>query len=118
MNVIVSVLKTPERVVIQFDISNNNNVNRSVSSLVIRLAGPFPYSSNKVMSYKYKSTMIENGEEVPLPVADSVVNLSDIAKVIRSGRVFNQVFPKVMEDVSVGKKAEIPVVDLVSATTY
>lgn len=59
--------------------------------------------------------MIKNDQEVPLPVADSVVNITDIAKVTRSGRVFSTVFPKTVEDVSAGKKAEIPAFDPVSA---
>ncbi|KAI5445087.1 hypothetical protein KIW84_013370 [Lathyrus oleraceus] len=64
---------------------------------------------------QYNGTMIKNGQEVPLPVADSVVNIVYITRVTRSGGVFSQVFPKIVEDVSVGKKAEIPVVDPVSA---
>ena len=51
VNGIVPIFKTPERVVIQFDRSNINNVNRLVSPLVIRLAGPVPYSPNKVVPY-------------------------------------------------------------------
>ena len=54
--------------------------------------------------------------EVPLPVADSVVNIADIVKVTRSGRVFSPVFPKVVEDVSVNKKTDISVVNLVNAS--
>ncbi|KAI5441032.1 hypothetical protein KIW84_010477 [Lathyrus oleraceus] len=88
------VIKTPEWVVIQFDSSNNNNVNRSVSSLVIRLAGHIPYAYDKVVPYKYNATMIKNGQEVPLPVARSVVNITDITKVTHSGRVFSSVFLK------------------------
>ncbi|KAI5436589.1 hypothetical protein KIW84_022915 [Lathyrus oleraceus] len=81
VNVIVLVFKIPERVVIQFDSSNNNNnVNRSVSTLVIVLAGPVSYASNKVVPYQYNATMVENGPEVPLLVADSMVNIVDIAK--------------------------------------
>ena len=73
--------------------------------------GLVPYSSDKDVPYKYNVTMIENGQEVPLPVAYSVVDIADVAKVTRSGRVFSLVFLKVVEDVSVGKKAEIPAVD-------
>ncbi|KAI5409734.1 hypothetical protein KIW84_055257 [Lathyrus oleraceus] len=118
VNVIVSVFKPPKRVVIQFDSRNNNNVNRLVSPLVTRLAGPVPYSSDKVVPYKYNSTMIDNGQEVPLPVANSMVNIVDVVKVTHSGRVFTPVFSKVVEEVSVGKKAEIPTVDPISAQTY
>ncbi|KAI5441574.1 hypothetical protein KIW84_010880 [Lathyrus oleraceus] len=49
VNVIVPVFKQQERLVIQYDSSNNKNVSqRSVSPLVIWLAGPVPYSSDKV----------------------------------------------------------------------
>ncbi|KAI5440505.1 hypothetical protein KIW84_010111 [Lathyrus oleraceus] len=105
VNVIVPMFKTPERVVIQFDSINNNNVNTSVSPLVIRLVIPIPYASDKAMPYQYNATMIENDQEVPLPVADSMVNIADIAKVTRSGLVFSSVFPKVVDDVSLSKKA-------------
>lgn len=67
------------------------------------------------MPYKYNATMIEKGQEVPLPVADLVVSIADVVKVTRSGRMFSPVFPKVVEDVFVGKKAEIPPVDPMSA---
>lgn len=65
VNVTVLVFKTLERVVIQFDSSKRDN--RLVSLLVIWLAGPIPYASNKDAPYKYNATMIENGQEVPLP---------------------------------------------------
>lgn len=115
MNVIVHVFKTPERVVIQFD-SSNKKENKSVLLLVIWLAGPIPYSSDKVVSYKYNATMIENGQEIPFPIVDSVVSVVDIVKVTRSGRVFNSVFLKIVEDVSVGEKEEVPTVDPISVT--
>ncbi|KAI5436104.1 hypothetical protein KIW84_022520 [Lathyrus oleraceus] len=57
-------------------------------SLVIRLAGPIPYASDKFVPYQHNATMVENGQEIPLPVASSVVNIVDIAKVTHSGRVF------------------------------
>lgn len=60
VNVIVPVFKTPERVIIQYNSSNNNSVNISVSPLVIRLAGPAPYTSDKIVPYQYNATMVEN----------------------------------------------------------
>ncbi|KAI5428337.1 hypothetical protein KIW84_033364 [Lathyrus oleraceus] len=99
VNVIVPVFKTPERVVIQFDSSSNNNTNRSISPLVIRLAGPVPYASDKTVPYQYNATMIENDQEVPLPVVDSVVNITNTRKVTHSGRVFSSVFPKVFDHI-------------------
>ena len=60
--------------------------------------------------------MVENGQEVHLPVADSMVSIADIAKVTRSGRVFGLVFLKEVEDVSISKKAAIPIVNPVSSS--
>ncbi|KAI5430266.1 hypothetical protein KIW84_034736, partial [Lathyrus oleraceus] len=88
--------KTFERVVIQFDSNNNKNVNKSVSLLVIRLVGLVPYSSDKVVPYKYNATMIENGQDVPLPAASSVVSISNVVKVTHSGRVFGHVPPRIV----------------------
>ena len=117
VNVIVPIFKQQERLVIQYDSNNNNNVNqRSVSSLVIRLAGPIPYSSDKAILYQYNATMIKNGQEVLLPTTSSVVSIADVTKVTRSGRVFGPVFPENKEETSVGKKVEMPNVDPVSCS--
>ncbi|KAI5436308.1 hypothetical protein KIW84_022687 [Lathyrus oleraceus] len=60
--------------------------------------------------------MVENGQDVPLPATNYFVNIADIAKVTHSGRVFGPVFPKeVTKDVFVGKKAEVPAVNPISA---
>ncbi|KAI5394773.1 hypothetical protein KIW84_061406 [Lathyrus oleraceus] len=97
--------------------SNSNNVsNRLVSPLVIWLAGPVPYSSNKVVSYQYNATMIEGGQEVPLPTTSFVVSIADVTKVTRSGRVFGPVFPKDKEESIMSKKVEVPVVDPVGVS--
>ncbi|KAI5440099.1 hypothetical protein KIW84_025451 [Lathyrus oleraceus] len=86
VNVIILVFTTPERVVIQFDSSNSNSVNRS------------------------------NGQEVSFPMTNFVVNIVDIAKMIRSGRVFGPIFPKDgVKDVSIGKKVDVPVLNPVGA---
>ncbi|KAI5387084.1 hypothetical protein KIW84_073296 [Lathyrus oleraceus] len=60
VNMIVRVFKNPERVVIQYDSSNSNYISqRSVSPLVIRLASPVLYSSDKVVPYQYNATMLK-----------------------------------------------------------
>lgn len=59
--------------------------------------------------------MVENGQEVPLPITNFMVNIVDIAKVTRSGRVFGLVFLKEVEDVSASKKVDVPVENPVSA---
>ncbi|KAI5438116.1 hypothetical protein KIW84_024020 [Lathyrus oleraceus] len=70
----------------------------------------------KLMDENYNATMLENGQEVLLPTTNSIVNIVDIAKVTRSGRVFEPVFLKeVIEDVSVGKKVDVSAVKSVSA---
>ncbi|KAI5441687.1 hypothetical protein KIW84_010944 [Lathyrus oleraceus] len=117
VNVIVPVFRTPERVVIRYDSSNNNIVNnRSVSPLVIRLTSPISYAFDKVVPYQHNATMLENCQEVPLPTTSSVVSITDVTKVTRSGRVFGPVFPKNVEDLSVSKKVDAHVVDSVSAS--
>ncbi|KAI5436551.1 hypothetical protein KIW84_022883 [Lathyrus oleraceus] len=116
VNVIVPVFKTLEWVVIQFDTSNSNNINKSVSSLVIWLTGPVSYASDRAISNQYNATMLENGQEVPLPMTNSVVKIADIEKVTRNSHVFGHVFPEeVIEDVSVGKKVDVPAMNPVSA---
>lgn len=69
------------------------------------------------MPYKYDATMIKDWQEAPLSATSSVVNIADVVKVTRSGRVFSPVSSKVMENVIVGKKAEavVPVVDPVNS---
>ncbi|KAI5401542.1 hypothetical protein KIW84_066134 [Lathyrus oleraceus] len=105
VNMIIPVFKTPEHVVFQFDSNNSNNFNRSVSSLVIRLVGPVSYASDRAVLYQYNATMLENGQEVPLPTTNSVVNIADVSKVTRSGHVLGPVFPKDIEDV--GKRMSL-----------
>ncbi|KAI5436089.1 hypothetical protein KIW84_022510 [Lathyrus oleraceus] len=111
VNVIVPVFKQQERLAIQYDSSNIKNVSGSISPLVIRLAGPVPYSSDKVVPYQYNATMIENGQEVSLPTTSSVVSIADVTKMTRSGRVFGPVFPENKEEISVSKKTEVSNVD-------
>ncbi|XP_050915376.1 uncharacterized protein LOC127130403 [Lathyrus oleraceus] len=61
--------------------------------------GPVPYAFDKVVPYKYNATIIENGQEVHLPAANSVVSVPYVVKVTHNGRVFGPVPPKVVEDV-------------------
>lgn len=61
--------------------------------------------------------MIENGKEVPLPATNSMVRIADVVKVTRNCRVIGLVSLKIVEDVLVGKKEEVPTVDPVSGTT-
>ncbi|KAI5400195.1 hypothetical protein KIW84_065209 [Lathyrus oleraceus] len=76
-------------------------------------AGLVPYSSDKAIPYQYNATMLKNGQEVPFPTTSSVVSILDVTKVTRSGRVF---WPVVPEETTVGKKVEIPNVDLVGCS--
>jgi hypothetical protein len=47
-----------------------------------------PYSSDKVVPYRYNVVALEDGKEVPLP-STSVVNIADVSGLTRSGRVFS-----------------------------
>ncbi|KAI5395580.1 hypothetical protein KIW84_061942 [Lathyrus oleraceus] len=115
VNVIVPVFNNPERVVIQYDSSNSNNISqRSVSPLFIRLAGPVPYASDRDVPYQYNATMVKDGKEVPLPITNSIMSIADVTKVTRSGREFGPVFPKNMEESTVSKKVQVPATDPVS----
>ncbi|XP_050897114.1 pentatricopeptide repeat-containing protein At5g18475-like [Lathyrus oleraceus] len=87
VNVIVLVFKTPERVVIQYDSSKKDNKSVSVSYTV------------------------------PLPAANSMVSIADVVKVTRSGCVFDLVSPKVVEDVTMCNKEDVPTIDPVNALT-
>ncbi|KAI5428964.1 hypothetical protein KIW84_033817 [Lathyrus oleraceus] len=92
-----------------------NMVDHCPGNFRVFRSGPVLYSSDKVVPYKYNATMIENGQDIPLPTANSVVSIAYVVKVTRSGRVFGPVSPKVMEDVS--KKADVHLVNLVNAPT-
>ncbi|KAI5385546.1 hypothetical protein KIW84_072228 [Lathyrus oleraceus] len=83
----------PEPVVVRYDGSK-----KKVSPyLIIKLVGPVPDSSDRVVPYRYNAVALENGKEVSLP-STSVVSISDISGVTRSGRVFSAP-PKPHEDV-------------------
>ncbi|KAI5444277.1 hypothetical protein KIW84_012779 [Lathyrus oleraceus] len=76
--------KTHEQVVIQYDNIKISDI--SVFLLVIRLADPIPYASDKAVPYKYSATMIKDGQEVPLPAGNSVVSIADVVKSGESSR--------------------------------
>ncbi|KAI5431301.1 hypothetical protein KIW84_035467 [Lathyrus oleraceus] len=93
VNVISPVFKLPEPVVIRYDGSKPN-----VSpSLVIKPADPVPYSSDKVIPFRYNPVVVEDGKEVPLP-STFVVNIADVSGLTRSGRVFSAPKPHVASD--------------------
>ncbi|XP_050897058.1 uncharacterized protein LOC127103860 [Lathyrus oleraceus] len=73
------------------------------------LPAQVPHTFDKYAPYKYNATMIKDGQDVPLPASTLVVSIADVVKVTRSGRVFIPVFPKVVENVVVGNKAEVVV---------
>lgn len=61
MSVIVPHFNIPEPIVIAY-----NSQKFFVSTLVIFLAGPTPYESDKDVPYKYNVTMLDDGKEVPI----------------------------------------------------
>ncbi|XP_050889075.1 uncharacterized protein LOC127094261 [Lathyrus oleraceus] len=97
VNVIVPQFNESESIQITYDSRKT-----SVTPLVINLPDPVPYQSDKVVPYKYNATMTENGKDVPLP---SIVNVADVSRVTRSGRIF----AKRTEDVAAGKQAHVEV---------
>ena len=89
VNVIVPRFNLSEPVVIACD-----GQKTVVSPLVIHLEGPTRYESDKVMSYKYNATMMEDGKEGHIPAFSSIVNTVDVSGVTRSGQVFAAAAPK------------------------
>ena len=81
-----------------------NSGESTTTPLVISLPGPMPYASLKAVPYKYSATMLEGGQEVPLPSltpAISVDNIASDGKVLRNGRVIPTLFAKKVNDPAV-----------------
>src|SRR4051812_32372227 len=89
VNVTVPHFNMPERMEVTY-----NRPKVPIAPLVICLPGPVPYDSDKAVPYNYNATMIKNGQEVPLPTLSSVVNIADVSRVTRSGRVYTPLPPK------------------------
>jgi hypothetical protein len=89
VNVISPMFKIPEPVVIRYDGSKQ----KVSPSLVIKPAGPVPYSSDRAVPFHYNPVAVEDGKEVPLP-SSSVVNIADVSGLTRSGRVFSAPKPQ------------------------
>ncbi|MCI11642.1 hypothetical protein A2U01_0032744, partial [Trifolium medium] len=87
--VIIPEFNIPKPVEVTF-----NSQKSAVTPLVICPSGPVPYTSNKAVPYKYNATMIEDGREVPIPPLPSVVNIAEVSRVMRSGRMIPTVSPK------------------------
>ncbi|XP_050890471.1 uncharacterized protein LOC127095887 [Lathyrus oleraceus] len=109
VNVIVPRFNLPEPVVITYD-----GQNTTISPLFIRMADSTPYESDKVMSYKYNATMIEDDKEVSILYFPFVVNIVDVSGVTQSGRIFVVVSHKRTEDVVIEKSSleKTPVVQV------
>ncbi|GAU10143.1 hypothetical protein TSUD_418590, partial [Trifolium subterraneum] len=89
-----------------------NSQNSVVTPLVICPPGPIPYTSNKAIPYKYNATMIEDGREVPIPPLPSAVNIAEVSRVTRSGRLVPAVSPdKVDAPVNRQVQLENPIVN-------
>ncbi|KAI5430288.1 hypothetical protein KIW84_034753 [Lathyrus oleraceus] len=84
VNVISLVFRIPEPVVIKYDGSKQ----KVSPALIIKHAGPVPYSSDKAIPFRYNVVAVEDGKEVPLP-SPSVANIADVSGLTRSGRVFS-----------------------------
>ncbi|KAI5388023.1 hypothetical protein KIW84_073928 [Lathyrus oleraceus] len=84
VNVISPVFQIPEPVIIKYDGSKQ----KVSPALIIKPAGPVPYSSEKAIPYRYDTVAVESGKEVSLP-SSSVVYIADVSGLTRSGRVFS-----------------------------
>lgn len=62
-----------------------------VKPLVICLPGTVSYSSDKVLSYKYNATILEDEKEVEIQPLPSTMNITYISGMTRSGHAFTQV---------------------------
>ncbi|XP_050920028.1 uncharacterized protein LOC127137625 [Lathyrus oleraceus] len=101
VNVKVPRLNLPEPIVIAY-----NGQKIVVSPLVIQLAGPMPYKSDKVVPYKYNATMVADGKEVHIPIFPYVVNNADVSGVTQNGRVFTAANPIGSENVVIEKSTQ------------
>jgi hypothetical protein len=78
--VIVPEFNIPEPVEVTF-----NSQQSTITPLVICLSGPVPYTSDKVVPYKYNTAMTEDGQEVPIPTLPPSVNIAEVSRLTRSG---------------------------------
>ena len=62
VNVISLVFWIPGPVIIKY----NGSKQKASPALIIKLAGPVPYSSEKAVPYRYNAVAVENGKEVSL----------------------------------------------------
>src|ERR1043165_8635625 len=89
VNVIIPCFNVPKHVEIAY---NGSSIPKS--PLVICPPGPVPYSSTKAIPYQYNATLMENGKEKPMPTLPANVNITEIGRVTRSGRVHTPLPPK------------------------
>ncbi|GAU47885.1 hypothetical protein TSUD_404570 [Trifolium subterraneum] len=68
-----------------------NSGEPTVNPLVICLPGPMPYTSLRVVPYRYDATMLQDGVEIPIPPLIYVDNIADNSKILRSGRILPRV---------------------------
>ncbi|KAI5436221.1 hypothetical protein KIW84_022622 [Lathyrus oleraceus] len=93
VNVISPVFRIPEPVVIRYDGSKQ----KVSPALIIKPAGPMPYSSDKAIPFRYNAVAVEDGKEVPLP-SPSVVNIADVSGLTCSSRMFSPPKPQARAD--------------------
>ena len=89
VNVVIPCFNIPEHVEIAY-----NGSSIPTSPLVICPPGPVPYSSTKAIPYQYNATLIEDGKEKPMPTLPVNVNITEIGRVTRSGRVHAPLPPR------------------------
>src|ERR1044072_3555677 len=89
VNVVIPCFNIPEHVEIAY-----NGSSIPTFPLVICPPGPVPYSSTKAIPYQYNATMVENGKKKPMPTLPANVNITEIGRVTRSGRVHAPLPPR------------------------
>lgn len=75
-----------------------------MTPLIICFPGPISYESDKVVPCRYNTTVLEDGKEVMVKVAQSFENIADVIGMTRSGRMFTPTSPRKVDSVSASKK--------------
>src|ERR1044072_1389025 len=89
VNVVIPCFNMPKHVEIEYKGSNIPEI-----PLVICLPGPVSYSSTKAIPYQYNATLIKDWKEKPMPTLPANVNITEIGRVTRSGRIHAPLLPK------------------------
>ncbi|XP_058751633.1 uncharacterized protein LOC131624731 [Vicia villosa] len=96
INMVTAEFPVPEVVEISYD-----SQNMVVIPLTIQMPKPFPYNSSTIVPWRYGATIITGGEEVSSGPESTVVNIADVSRMTRSGRLFAPIPPKTRSNLAV-----------------